>query len=226
MKNPIFITFITCLLLTGSSCTEETLEIKGKVLDEKTKVAVPNREIIVQALLNTDNKVIPVFIGKFSTDSSGMFAYPLKKVENAYIYNFCVVGDSTYAYSNVELGLTELNTNGKFLTFNLNKLTDLSILIHSNGRTSVEDVLYISWKSDGINGNLLYPYTIKNYGFTSSNTGLKWIGKDIKSKIKTRVLADKETIIRWEINSYGDRRVVRDTIICIRDVPNYFELRY
>ncbi len=225
MKNPVFIPIIV-VLLTGVSCAEETHEIKGKVLDEDTRVAIPHREIIIQALLDDDNKVIPVYNGKFSTDSSGYFTYPLKKVKNVYLYNFCVVGDSTYAYSNFKLGLTELKRNGKFLSFNLNKLTDLSILIHSKDRSFADDVLYVSWQSDGIKGNYLYPYKIKNFGFSSSNTGLKWIGKDIRSKIKTRVYADKETIVRWEIYRHGERRVIYDTVICMRDVANYYELKY
>ncbi len=226
MKNLSFTAFITGILLTGCSCTEEDLEIKGKVLDERTKTAIPNREIIVQALVKNDNKFIPVYNGEFSTDSSGFFAYPLRKIKNVYLYNFCVIGDSTYAYSNIELGLTELKRYGKFLCFNLNKLTDITIIIDMKGRTPNNDVLYVSWESDGIKGTYLYPYTIKNYGFTSSNTGLKWIGGDIKSEIKTKVFADKVTIVRWEIFSYGKRKEVTDTIICMRDVANYFSLKY
>lgn len=225
MKNISFKAFITSIFLIGCSCTEEYLEIKGKVLDENTKAAIPHREIIVQALVKSDNKFIPVYNGEFSTDSSGFFVYPLRKVKNVYLYNFCVIGDSTYAYSNIELGLTELKRYGMFLCFNLNKLTDITIIIDVKSRTPNNDVLYVSWESDGINGKFLYPYTIKNYGFTSTNTELKWIG-DIKSEIKTKVFADKETIVRWEIFSYGKRKEVTDTIICRRDVANYFRLKY
>jgi hypothetical protein len=226
MKNLGFIAFITSFILIGCSWTEKNLELKGKVLDEYTKVAIPHREIIIQALLNNGNKVIPVYNGKFSTDSSGLFTYPLKKVKNVYLYNFCVVGDSAYAYSNIELGLAELNKYGKFLNFNLKKLTDLDIIIHSKGRTSVDDILYVSWVSDKISGKFLYPYKIINFGFTSPNKGLKWTGKDIISKIKTRVYADKETIVRWEVFRDRSRKVTMDTIFCKRDTPNYFELRY
>ena len=226
MKSLSFIAFISGILLTCGSCTEEDLEIKGKVLDEHTKAAIPNREIIVQALVKTDNKFIPVYNGEFSTDSSGFFAYPLRKIKNVYLYNFCVIGDSVYAYSNIELGLTELKRYGKFLCFYLNRLTDITITIDMKGRTPNNDVLYVSWESDGIKGTLLYPYTIKNYGFTSSNTGLKWVGGDIKSEIRTKVFADKETIVRWEIFSYGKRKEVTDTIFCMRDVANYFNLKY
>jgi len=220
MKTLSLIAFINSIILIGCSSTGESIELKGKVLDEKTKVALPQREIIVLALVENENKAIPVYNGKFSTDSSGFFAYPLKKVKNVYLYNFCVVGDSTYAYSNTELGLTELKTYGKFLSFKLNKLTDITLLIHRKSRTPANDVLYVSWESDGINGKFLYPYTIKNGAFTSSNIGLKWIGGDIKSEIKTKVFADKETIVRWEIFSNGKSKVVTDTIFCKRDVSN------
>ena len=112
MKSLSFIAFISGILLTCGSCTEEDLEIKGKVLDEHTKAAIPNREIIVQALVKTDNKFIPVYNGEFSTDSSGNFAYSLKKVKDVYLYNICIIGDSVYTYSNIELGLTELKRYG------------------------------------------------------------------------------------------------------------------
>jgi hypothetical protein len=227
MKNAIFIPFIFTLLLAACSCTHGSLELEGKVLDENTRVAIPHRVIVVQALLKgNDEKVTPVYYGKFSTDSSGYFKYHLNKSKNAYLYNFCVVGDSTYAYSNIKLGLTELKRDGKLLSFTINKLTDLSIRIQCKGGTSADDVLYVSWKSDEINGNLLYPYSIKNYGYTAPNAGLKWTGKNIRSKIKTRVFANKETIIRWEIYSDGKSRITRDTIICRRDVPNYYDLKY
>lgn len=226
MKNPGFIAFLAILLLAGNSCTDGTLEIEGKVLDDNTRVAIPHREIIVQTLTKTDNKVVQAYNGKFSTDSSGYFTYHLNKDRNVYLYNFCIVGDSTYAYSNIELGLTELKKDGKFLSFTLNKLTDLSIKIKGKGSTYADDVLYVSWKSDEINGNLLYPYSIKNYGSTSTNEGLKWTGKNIKSKIKTRVLSDKETVIRWEIYRDGKNKIFRDTIVCRRDAANYYELNY
>ena len=225
--NCSFIAFITGILLTGCSCTKENLEIKGKVLDEHTKVAIPNRAIIVQALVKSDNKVIPVYNGEFSSDSSGFFTYPLRKIKDVYSYNFCVIGDSAYAYSNTELDLTELKRYGKFLRFDLNKLTDITITINSKSSIPIDDeVLYLSWKSDGVDGKILYPYTLKNHAFTPSNLALKWIGGDIKSEIKTKVFSDKETIVRWEIYRNGKMKVVTDTIFCMRDVANYVRFEY
>jgi hypothetical protein len=226
MKTLSLIAFITGQFLIVCSCTEKNLEIKGKVLDENTKAAVPHREIIVQELVNNENKVIPVYNGKFSTDSSGLFAYSLRKVKNVYLYNFCVVGDSTYAYSNIKLGMSELKIYGRFLSFTLKKLTDFSIIINRKSITAVDDVLYLSWESDGINGKFLYPYTIKDHGITSSSTGLKWVGGNIKSEIKTKVFADKKTIVRWEIFSNGKSKKVTDTIFCKRDVSNYIKYKY
>lgn len=226
MKTLIFIVFTTGILLKGCSCTEENLEIEGKVLDEKTKVPIPHREIIVQALVKSDYKVIPVYHGRFSTDSSGFFKFPLSKVKNVYLYNFSIVGDSVYAYANIELGLTELKKYDKVLYLHLNRLTDLTIIIDMKSRSPFNEVLYVSWKSDGTDGKYLYPYTIKNYGLTTLNTGLKWVGEDIQSEIMTKVFADKETIVRWEIYSYAKRMEVTDTIFCIRDVANYVRFKY
>jgi hypothetical protein len=226
MKSLPLIAIISATLLTGCTGAEEHLEIKGKVLDNYTKAAIPNREIIVQALRDPDNKVVDAYNMNFSTDSSGSFTYPLKRFRDVYLYNFCIVGDSTYAYSNIRLGLTELDRYGKFLNFTLNKLTDLDIIIHSKGRTFADDILFVSWKSDEIGGKFLYPYKIKNYGITSPNKGLKWTGKDIRSKIKTRVFANKQTVIRWELFSEGTHKVMTDSIMCSRDMPNYFYLKY
>jgi hypothetical protein len=108
----------------------------------------------------------------------------------------------------------------------LNKLTDITISIDGKSRIPIDEVLYVSWRSDGIDGKILYPYTIKNYSFTSTNTGLKWIGGDIKSEIKTKVFADKETIVRWEIYRNRKMTVVSDTIFCMRDVANYIRFKY
>jgi hypothetical protein len=177
--------------------------------------------------VKSDNKVIPVYNGEFSSDSSGFFTYPLRKIKDVYSYNFCVIGDSAYAYSNTELDLTELKRYGKFLRFDLNKLTDITITINSKSSIPIDDeVLYLSWKSDGIDGKILYPYKLKNHSFISSNSVLKWIGGDIKSEIKTKVFSDKETIVRWEIYRNGKMKVVTDTIFCMRDVANYVRFEY
>ena len=227
ITNCSYIAFITGMLLIVFSCTQENFDIAGKVLDIHTKAAIPQRKIIVQAMVKSGNKDIPIYNGEFSTDSSGFFAYSMKKVKNVYLYKFCVVGDSTYAYSNIELDLIDLKRYGKFLCFNLNKLTDITITIDSKSSIPIDDEsLYLSWRSDGIEGKILYPYKLKNHLFTSSNSVLKWIGGDIKSEIKTKVFADKETIIRWEIYCNGKMKVVTDTIFCMRDVANYVRFNY
>jgi hypothetical protein len=226
MRNPGFIIFLTGMLLTGFSCGEENMEIAGKVLDKHTKEAIPHRKIIVQAMVKSGNKDIPVYNGEFSTDSSGCFTYAMKKIENVYLYNFCVIGDSAYAYSNTELGLTELKRYGKFLCFNLNKLTDLTITIDRKSRIHVDEVLYVSWESDGKDGRYLYPYKIVNLGSTSSSSDLKWVGGNINSEIKTRVFANKETIVQWEIFRDGKMKVFNDTIFCMRDASNHVLFKY
>ena len=226
MRNFSYIALYTGMLLTVFSCTEENMDIAGKVLDIHTKSAIPYRKIIVQAMVKSGNKDIPVYNGEFSTDSSGCFTYVVKKIENVYLYNFCVIGDSAYAYSNIELGLTELKKYGKFLCFDLNKLTDITITIDRKSRIPVDEVLYVSWESDGKDGRYLYPYKIINYGSTSSGSDLKWIGGNITSEIKTRVFANKETIVQWEIFKDGKMKVFNDTIFCMRDASNHVSFKY
>ena len=225
MKNPCFLVFILLMLCTGCTDREGILEIKGKVLDEKTKVTIPRREIIVQALVKSDDKLIPVYAGQFLTDSSGCFAYELKKFKNSYLYNFCLVGDSAYDFSTNRLGLTELRRDGKFLKFFLNKLTDFTMTIERKSKSPVFDTLFVSWESDGLDGKILYPFKIENSG-SAENTGLIWIGGNVKSAIKTKAYADKKTIVYWKLYGNGKRKEITDTIFCIRNVTNYVNFKY
>jgi hypothetical protein len=226
MRKPGFTISFTCLLLIGFSCSEGNLDIAGKVLDIHTKDAIPCRKIIVQAMVKSGNKDIPVYNGEFTTDSSGCFTYAMKKIENVYLYNFCVIGDSAYAYSNIELGLTELKKYGRFLCFNLNKLTDITITIDRKTRIPGDEVLYVSWESDGKDGRYLYPYKIINYGVSSSGSDLKWVGGNVNSEIKTKVFANKETIVQWEIFKDGKMKAFNDTIFCRRDASNHVLFKY
>jgi hypothetical protein len=230
MKYAGFMAFIAGILLMGCSDNRGNVELIGKVVDEKTKTAIPCRRIIVQALVQDDEKLIPVYAGEFCTDSSGNFNYSLKNSANNYLFDFCIVGDSFYAFSNKRLGLTELSKYGKFLSFSLSRLTDLTISIESQSNKPYYETLYLSWNSDGMDGKKLYPYTIKNNSIRNySNTSevpFKWMGGDIKSTIKTKVFADKETTIRWELFRNRKVKVIRDTILCKRDVSNYVYFKY
>jgi hypothetical protein len=103
MKIIIYITFAMEILLMGCVNTEGILEIKGKVTDEFTNAAIPWRDIIVQGLVESNNSLVPTDAGQFSSDSSGWFTYSLRKVKDAYYYNFCFVGDSDYAFMTKEI---------------------------------------------------------------------------------------------------------------------------
>jgi hypothetical protein len=225
MKNLSFLAFITIILFTECTDPEGILKIGGKILDENTKVAIPRRAVIVQALVKRDNDFIPVYAGQFLTDSSGHFEYTLKKVRNSYLYNFCFVGDSVYAFTTIKLGLTELNRDDKFLTFCLNKLTDLTITIDRKSKKPALDTLYLSWESNGVDGKFLYPYKIENYGL-AQNQGFVWIGGNIKSEIKTKTYADRMTIVCWKLYRNGKRKEIIDTVFCRRDVINNVNFKY
>lgn len=225
MKYIGYMVFVFSIIFTGCLNTEGILELKGKVLDEKTQETIPNRKIIVHALVKNDDAFIPIYAGEFYTDSLGYFTYALRKVKTVYLYDFGIVGDSAYAFSNNKLGLTELNRDRKFLSFTLRKLTDLIIKVDRKSKTSLRDTLFVSWESDGLNGGILYPYKIENYGIISSME-LRWIGGDVKSVIKTKVFADKKTIVYWELFRNGRPREIIDTIFCKRNVANSLYFRY
>jgi hypothetical protein len=230
MKFLIFRVFVISLILISCSRNSRHLELKGKVLDEQTKIAVPNRKIIVKALVETNKKLTPFYVGEFCTDDSGNFAYSLPENINYYLYEFCIVGDSSYGFSNSTLGLGDLYKYGEFLSFYLPKLTDFTIAIENKNKSSFDQTLYVSWRSNEMDGVKLYPYTIKNYGINDhSNTSampLKWTGGNIKSAVKTKVYADKVTIVRWELHRDWEVKEFYDTIFCRRDALNYVHFKY
>lgn len=228
----IYITFASGLFIIGCLNTEGTLEIKGKVIDEYTKMQIPVRDIIVQGLVNNDEELVPIDAGQFSTDSTGCFTYTLRKVKNAHYYNFCLVGDSDYSFMTKKLGLLELQQNSKYLLFSLSKLADLRIKIYGKSKTPFCDTLYLSWKSNEVDFRILYPYKINNYGIPdnfiglTSYSGLIWIGRNTNSTIKTRVFADKMTKIHWELVRNKKRKEITDTITCKRDLTNTVNFTY
>ena len=207
--------------------TEGTLEIKGKVIDEYTKMQIPRRDIIVQGLVKNEKELVPIDAGQFSTDSSGCFTYTLRKVKDAYYYNFCLVGDSDYASITRNLGLYELEQNAKYLSFSLSKLVDLTIKIYRESKNPVFDTLSLTWESNGVSCWSLYPYKIDNYGKTKNYLGLTtWIGGNVNSTIKTRVFADKRTKLFWDLVRNGKRKEITDTITCKRDITNIVYFSY
>ena len=213
------------LLLIGCTNTEGTLDIEGFVLDEYTKEGTPNRIVIIHGLIYGDSGLIPTEdIGRFNTDSCGHFTYKLKKTKNAYWYNFVFVGDTTYSYSTQMVSLDELNRTSKYLFFNLDKFTDFVIKIERRKKTAPYDTLFISWKTNDIDGRI-YPHRVINYGI-AHDLEFRWIGGNIKSMIETKTFANKNTIVHMNIFSKGGVREMSDTIYCERDVKNNFNFKY
>jgi hypothetical protein len=232
MRSVIYIKFVLVVLLVGCVRTEGTLKIKGKVIDEFTKVQIPGREIIVQGLLESNNKLVSIDAGHFSTDSSGCFIYSLRKVKDARYYNFFFVGDSDYASITKKISLYQLETNTKYLFFSLDKLVDLTIDIQKISKTPSHDTLYLSWESNKADFRTLYPYKIENFGLTDNSfglipgIGLRWIGGNINSIVKTKVYSDKMTKLYWELVRNKNRMEITDTIMCKRDVTNFVYFTY
>jgi len=225
MKLNRLITFVFSILLSGCNNTVGTFELEGKIVDETTKTAIPNLSVMIEAIDQSNEKSANIYVGDFTTDSSGCFAYTMKKVKNVSLYNFCIQGDPAYDPSNQVLGLTELNNNGKFLLFEVKRLVDFTMQISRESKTSFRDTLIVSWETNGVDGKTLYPYIIKNYRINAGN-GLIWIGGDVKSEVKTKVYADKNTIVHWEIFRNGRYKEFTDTISCKRDDVNTVYLTY
>ena len=226
MKIVTFLSLLPCIILVSCLNTEGTIDIAGKVMDNFSKQGLPNRKVIVDGVMFLDESTIKhVNTGQFYTDSTGCFTYKLIKIKDAYRYHFCFVGDSNYTYYTQELYLNEIETNAKYLSFYLNKLTNLTIKIDRCTKTPYYDTLYVSWKSDGIDGKTIYQPKVVNYG-VAPVYDFKWIGGNVKSIIKTKAIADKKVIISFELIRNGRRREIYDTINCQRDVNNYLNIRY
>lgn len=225
MKRFIFIVAILWIIFSGCAETVGNLELEGEVLDGQTNIAIPSRKIIIQAMVKIENEFAPSYAGDFYADNTGHFTYTLRKVRNVCLYNFCVVGDSAYAFSNNIIDLTSLNRNSKVLKFYMNKLTDLSIKIDRRSVNPPRDTLYIAWESNGTDGKTLYPYKIENYQNESAG-GLEWIGGKVKSIVKTKVFADKQTIIHWKLFRNEKYKEITDTIFCVRNTANSVHFKY
>jgi hypothetical protein len=225
MKSILFFTLVSVLLLVGCLQTEGLLQIQGKIMDESTKRTIAGRKVIIQALTKIDDEFISSNAGDFITDSTGCFSYKLNRVKNVYWYEFSVVGDTAYACLNKNLSLGELTSEGTFLEFYLDRLTDFKIKINRISKSPALDTLYVSWKSDGIEGKSIFPYEVGN-NWLDSKGRLRWIGGDIKSMIKTKVFANKITIVRWELFRDGRYKEFKDTILCIRDIENVESFKY
>jgi hypothetical protein len=225
MKQNRFIAFVFILILSACTNTVGTVTLKGKVVDAGTKTAIPAMSIMVEALDYSNDKSVKIYVGDFVTDSSGCFSYTLKKIRNMSFYRFSIVGNGDYDPSDKVLGISDLHSYGKFLTFEVKRIVDFTLNINRESKIPIRDTLIVSWKTDGVDGKTMYPFTIENYRINSEN-GLRWIGGDIKSAVKTKVYADKYTIVHWELYRNGLHKDFRDTIFCKRDVNNSVYLTY
>jgi hypothetical protein len=232
IKSFIYILFAAEVFLYGCLNTEGTLELKGTVIDEHSKVQIPGRDIFVQGLVENNNKLVPTDAGQFSTDSSGRFAYSLRKVKDARYYKFSLAGDSDYAFKTSTLGLMELQLNAEYLLFPLSKLVDLTIKINRISKKPVSDTLSLYWESDGVHGWVIYPYRISNYGKSNKSSGLdsdkelRWIGGSVNSTIYAKVFEGKRTKLLWDLDRFGRRKEFIDTITCRRNLINTVYFTY
>lgn len=222
---------IISILFFGCVNTEGDLEIEGRVIDEFTKATLPWRNIIVQGIKKSDENILTLDVGQFSTDSSGRFKYKLKKIRDVRYYNISFVGDSNYAFKNKELSLYDLEQNSKYLSFTLNKLADLFIIVNRKSKKPEHDTLSLAWDSNDVFFWSLFPYKIynsdKSNSYTVASGGeLRWYGGNVSSIVKTRVFAEKKTRIYWDLIRYGRRSEFTDTITCKRDFINKIYFSY
>lgn len=225
MQKISLLAYIFTIFLLGCNNTVGSLEIKGKVVDDSTRVPVPGITIMIQALDESSEITKEVYVCDLVTDSAGCFARTLKKVKNTSIYTFSINGNPDYQPTVKLLGLSDLHSYGKFLTLEVTRIADLVIKINRENKSSLRDTLIVSWETNGSDGKDFYPYKIVNYRI-NSQTGLIWIGGEVKSEIRTKVFADKITVVHWELFRNGTQRDIFDTIFCKRAVNNSIGLVY
>jgi len=229
--NYKYIIFIT-VIFTGCLSTEGDLDIAGKITDESTSAEIPCRNIIIQGVKKRNDSILLTEAGQITTDSSGKFKFKLHKIKDARSYKFIIVGDSDYALKTNELTLFDLENNPEFISFPMNRLTDLTIIINRKTKIPASDTLSLAWDSNDVFFWSLYPYRIYNYdkanNFTVASNGseLRWSGGYINSIVRTKVFAEKKTKIYWDLNRNGKRTEYIDTISCKRDVVNRVYFSY
>lgn len=223
-KLPVWV-FVFELLLCSCNNTVGNVEIKGKVVDDSTRVPIPGISITIQGLDQSNAITQDVFACQLFTDSAGCFAHTLKKVKNASLYTFTIDGNPDYKPTVKYLGLSDLHSYGKFLTLEVTRLADLSIKINRVPKSALRDTLIVRWETNGWDGPDFYPYKMVNY-LINSQSGLMWIGGTVKSEIRTKVFADKKTIVHWELFRQGVHKDIIDTIFCRRNAANSIRLVY
>ena len=107
----------------------------------------------------------------------------------------------------------------------LQKLTDFTITIFRISKVPACDTLYVTWKSNELEGSYLYPYEIENFG-AKQDIAFRWIGGNVKAKINTKVFAEKNTLIYFELARNRKRREFVDTVFCWRGVANCANFKY
>jgi hypothetical protein len=224
--------FIIALLSIGCLRTEGDLNITGKVTDEFTCEEIPCRNIIIQGIKKRNDSIFTTEAGQITTDSSGKFKFRLHKIKDTRAYNFVIVGDSDYALKANERTLFDLERNPDFISFSMNRLTDLTIIINRKAKIPASDTLSLAWDSNDVFFWSLYPYRIYNYDKTnnfkvaSPGSELRWFGGYVNSIVRTKVFSEKKTKIYWDLNRNGKRIEYIDTITCKRDVINRIYFSY
>jgi hypothetical protein len=223
---------IIAVLSIGCLRTEGDLKIAGKISDEYTSAEIPYRNIIIQGIKKRNDSIVITEAGQITTDSLGKFKFRLRKIKDARAYNFVIVGDSDYALKTNECTLFDLERNAKFISFSMNRLTDLTIIINRKTKIPAFDTLSLAWDSNNVFFWSLYQYRIYNYdktnNFTVASPGseLRWYGGSVNSIVRTKVFAEKKTKIYWDLNRNGKRTEFIDTITCKRDAVNRVYFSY
>ncbi len=233
MKKPSWsVAIIIVTLLAGCLRTEGNLKIEGGITDDFSGKPIPNRHVIIQALVDSIDRMAEVDAGQLTTDSTGRFTYILNKVKDAYFYNFYFVGDSDYAFSTRKLGLGEMHENAQFLSFQMSRLVELTVKISRRTRQPATDTLYLSMVSDRMRCNILYPYKVENFGKTNNynvqdmQPMLRWTGGDINVIVRSRAYAGRRAELLWVLDRNGKRKRTTDTLTCRRDSPNIVSFTY
>jgi hypothetical protein len=56
--------------------------------------------------------------------------------------------------------------------------------------------------------------------------GLRWIGGNVNSQVRTKVLANKATVIHWDLVRNKNREEISDTLLCQRDISHNVNFTY
>lgn len=246
MKKLIVIVTVLIVALVSNACRQEIDEnlfnVKGKVINEITKVGIPAYEFTLLEQETTGSgifSIVKVVNSKaIKTDANGNFnvAIDVKSNSNGFEFssgmtdNYTPIQNSRHVFNNINL-LSEA------LLFNVRNWEKLEIKVKNTQPFDENDEIRVSVFEDNTHyiGQFITKITnngVKNIGpgYPASDNGLNphWIGKNVDSKIYFNLQNGTQYTIFYDVKKNGiwTNYVKSPTFSTQSGQINYYTLEY